>query len=146
MVFQNFFVASGLLGDRGSLTLTFPGPSATLELWRSSSEFCAIRSNPIRNSWVWVWYNRFRVKRLHVKNMLLRLGPDFETQMKAADWVLKAHTHLLLRIKMKAKLISWFVVSGYGIWSGICMLQESQSVFIRVLGMGYTYSEFLVSL
>ncbi|KAF5801505.1 hypothetical protein HanXRQr2_Chr06g0248851 [Helianthus annuus] len=117
MVFQNFFVASGLLGDRGSLTLTFPGPSATLE-----------------------------VKRLHVKNMLLRLGPDFETQMKAADWVLKAHTHLLLRIKMKAKLISWFVVSGYGIWSGICMLQESQSVFIRVLGMGYTYSEFLVSL
>ncbi|KAL8263850.1 hypothetical protein R6Q59_021980 [Mikania micrantha] len=41
---KNFFVASGLLGDRGSLTLTFPGPSATLELWRSSSEFCAIRS------------------------------------------------------------------------------------------------------
>ncbi|XP_022011020.1 uncharacterized protein LOC110910728 [Helianthus annuus] len=58
---ENFFVASGLLGDRGSLTLTFPGPSATLELWRSSSEFCAIRSNLIRNSWVWVWYNRFRV-------------------------------------------------------------------------------------
>uniref|UniRef100_A0A251SB46 Uncharacterized protein n=2 Tax=Helianthus annuus TaxID=4232 RepID=A0A251SB46_HELAN len=128
MVFQNFFVASGLLGDRGSLTLTFPGPSATLELWRSSD------------------LGFIKVKRLHVKNMLLRLGPDFETQMKAADWVLKAHTHLLLRIKMKAKLISWFVVSGYGIWSGICMLQESQSVFIRVLGMGYTYSEFLVSL
>lgn len=41
---KNFFVASGLLGDRGSLTLTFPGPRATLELWRSSSEFCAIRS------------------------------------------------------------------------------------------------------
>ncbi|XP_023752745.1 uncharacterized protein LOC111901109 isoform X1 [Lactuca sativa] len=41
---KNFFVASGLLGDRGSLTLTFPGPSATLELWRSSSEFCAMRS------------------------------------------------------------------------------------------------------
>lgn len=41
---ENFIVASGLLGDRGSLTLTFPGPSATLELWKSSSEFCAIRS------------------------------------------------------------------------------------------------------
>ncbi|XP_071730708.1 uncharacterized protein [Rutidosis leptorrhynchoides] len=41
---KNFFLASGLLGDRGSLTLTFPGPSAKLELWRSSSEFCAIRS------------------------------------------------------------------------------------------------------
>ncbi|PWA74078.1 transducin/WD40 repeat-like superfamily protein [Artemisia annua] len=41
---KNFFVASGLLGDRGSLTLTFPGQSATLELWRSSSEFSAIRS------------------------------------------------------------------------------------------------------
>lgn len=41
---KNFFVASGLLGDRGSLTLTFPGSIATLELWRSSSEFCAMRS------------------------------------------------------------------------------------------------------
>ncbi|KAL4565491.1 hypothetical protein LXL04_029589 [Taraxacum kok-saghyz] len=41
---KNFFVASGLVGDRGSLTLTFPGSSATLELWRSSSEFCAMRS------------------------------------------------------------------------------------------------------
>ncbi|KAI3672656.1 hypothetical protein L6452_38753 [Arctium lappa] len=39
---KNFFVPSGLLGDRGSLTLTFTGPMATLELWRSSSEFCAI--------------------------------------------------------------------------------------------------------
>ncbi|XP_076953236.1 uncharacterized protein LOC143627254 [Bidens hawaiensis] len=41
---KNLFLASGLLGDRGSLTLTFPGQSSTLELWRSSSEFCAIRS------------------------------------------------------------------------------------------------------
>ncbi|PIA34273.1 hypothetical protein AQUCO_03800098v1 [Aquilegia coerulea] len=41
---QNFIVASGLQGDRGSMTLTFPGPRATLELWRSSSEYCAIRS------------------------------------------------------------------------------------------------------
>nr|XP_043629469.1 uncharacterized protein LOC122600775 isoform X2 [Erigeron canadensis] len=41
---KNFFVASGLIGDRGSLTLSFPGPNATLELWRSSAEFCAIRS------------------------------------------------------------------------------------------------------
>ncbi|OVA02109.1 WD40 repeat [Macleaya cordata] len=41
---ESFIVASGLQGDRGSVTLTFPGPHATLELWRSSSEFCAIRS------------------------------------------------------------------------------------------------------
>lgn len=40
----NFIVASGLQGDRGSLTLTFPGLSAVLELWKSSSEFCAMRS------------------------------------------------------------------------------------------------------
>lgn len=39
-----FNVASGLIGDRGSLTLTFPGSSATLELWRSSSEYSALRS------------------------------------------------------------------------------------------------------
>nr|KYP58650.1 WD repeat-containing protein 7 [Cajanus cajan] len=41
---ENFIVASGLLGDKGSLTLTFPVQSATLELWKSSSEFCAMRS------------------------------------------------------------------------------------------------------
>ena len=41
---ENFIVGSGLQGDKGSLTLTFPGLSATLELWKSSSEFCAMRS------------------------------------------------------------------------------------------------------
>ncbi|KAA8522455.1 hypothetical protein F0562_013184 [Nyssa sinensis] len=41
---ENFIVASGLHGDRGSLTLTFPSLSATLELWKLSSEFCAMRS------------------------------------------------------------------------------------------------------
>ncbi|PON39898.1 Regulatory associated protein of TOR [Parasponia andersonii] len=41
---KNFIVASGLQGDRGSLTLAFPDLSASLELWRSSSEFCAMRS------------------------------------------------------------------------------------------------------
>lgn len=41
---EGFVIASGLLGDRGSLTLAFPGLHATLELWRSSSEFCAMRS------------------------------------------------------------------------------------------------------
>ncbi|KAJ8646225.1 hypothetical protein MRB53_007973 [Persea americana] len=41
---ESFVVASGLLGDKGSLTLAFPGSQATLELWRSSSEFCAMRS------------------------------------------------------------------------------------------------------
>lgn len=41
---HNFIVSSGLQGDRGSTTLTFPGPHTTVELWRSSSEFCAIRS------------------------------------------------------------------------------------------------------
>nr|GEY43846.1 transducin/WD40 repeat-like superfamily protein [Tanacetum cinerariifolium] len=30
--------------DRGSLTLTFPGQSEMLKLWRSSSEFCAVKS------------------------------------------------------------------------------------------------------
>lgn len=40
----NFLLASGLQGDRGSLTLTFPGSRATLELWKSSSEFSAMRS------------------------------------------------------------------------------------------------------
>ncbi|KAL3021525.1 hypothetical protein AAZX31_05G197500 [Glycine max] len=41
---ENFIVASGLQGDKGSLTLTFPAQSATLQLWKSSSEFCAMRS------------------------------------------------------------------------------------------------------
>lgn len=41
---ENFVVASGLPGDKGSLTLMFPAQSATLELWKSSSEFCAMRS------------------------------------------------------------------------------------------------------
>ncbi|KAJ4949954.1 hypothetical protein NE237_026786 [Protea cynaroides] len=41
---EKFVVASGLQGDRGSVTLTFPGLPAALELWRTSSEFCAIRS------------------------------------------------------------------------------------------------------
>ncbi|KAF2313386.1 hypothetical protein GH714_010705 [Hevea brasiliensis] len=41
---ENFILASGLQGDKGSLTLTFPGLSAALELWKSSSEFCAMRS------------------------------------------------------------------------------------------------------
>ncbi|PQP96771.1 uncharacterized protein Pyn_39842 [Prunus yedoensis var. nudiflora] len=41
---ESFIVASGFQGDKGSLTLTFPNLSATLELWRMSSEFCAMRS------------------------------------------------------------------------------------------------------
>ncbi|XP_073225882.1 uncharacterized protein [Cicer arietinum] len=41
---ENFIVASGLQGDKGSLTLSFPGESAALELWKSSSEFSAMRS------------------------------------------------------------------------------------------------------
>lgn len=41
---ENFILASGLQGDKGSLTLSFPGQSATLELWKSSSEFSAMRS------------------------------------------------------------------------------------------------------
>ncbi|CAN6579041.1 unnamed protein product [Malus baccata var. baccata] len=41
---DNFFVASGFQGDKGSLTLAFPNLSANLELWRMSSEFCAMRS------------------------------------------------------------------------------------------------------
>ncbi|KAF6162144.1 hypothetical protein GIB67_008273 [Kingdonia uniflora] len=41
---ENFTVVSALQGDKGSATLTFPGRHATLELWRSSSEFCAMRS------------------------------------------------------------------------------------------------------
>lgn len=41
---NGFVVSSGLQGDKGSLTLTFPGFTANLELWKSSSEFCAMRS------------------------------------------------------------------------------------------------------
>ncbi|KAK4787078.1 hypothetical protein SAY86_010911 [Trapa natans] len=39
-----FIVSSGLTGDRGALTLSFPGINAVLELWKLSSEFCAMRS------------------------------------------------------------------------------------------------------
>lgn len=41
---DSFIVSSGILGDRGSMTLTFPGSSSILELWRSSSEYSALRS------------------------------------------------------------------------------------------------------
>ncbi|KAL8064093.1 hypothetical protein ABFS82_01G068400 [Erythranthe guttata] len=41
---NSFIVSSGILGDRGSMTLTFPGPNSTLELWKSSSEYSALRS------------------------------------------------------------------------------------------------------
>ncbi|XP_039843581.1 uncharacterized protein LOC120703529 isoform X3 [Panicum virgatum] len=37
-------IATGVVGDRGSFTLMFPGKDATLELWKSSAEFCAMRS------------------------------------------------------------------------------------------------------
>ncbi|CAL5053035.1 unnamed protein product [Urochloa decumbens] len=37
-------IATGVVGDRGSFTLMFPGKEATLELWKSSAEFCAMRS------------------------------------------------------------------------------------------------------
>ncbi|TVU08986.1 hypothetical protein EJB05_42418, partial [Eragrostis curvula] len=37
-------IGTGVVGDRGSFTLTFPGKEATLELWKSSAEFCAMRS------------------------------------------------------------------------------------------------------
>ncbi|KAL8138888.1 hypothetical protein V2J09_004889 [Rumex salicifolius] len=41
---EEFILAPGLEGDRGSVTLAFPGRDSTLELWKSSSEFSAIRS------------------------------------------------------------------------------------------------------
>ncbi|XP_065858369.1 uncharacterized protein [Euphorbia lathyris] len=41
---ENFILSSGLQGDKGSLTLIFPGLSSNLELWKSSSEFSAMRS------------------------------------------------------------------------------------------------------
>ncbi|AQL03676.1 Transducin/WD40 repeat-like superfamily protein [Zea mays] len=37
-------IATGVVGDKGSFTLMFPGKEATLELWKSSAEFCAMRS------------------------------------------------------------------------------------------------------
>lgn len=37
-------IATGVVGDRGSFTLMFPGKEATLELWKSSAEFSAMRS------------------------------------------------------------------------------------------------------
>ncbi|KAL6602748.1 hypothetical protein ACP70R_043109 [Stipagrostis hirtigluma subsp. patula] len=37
-------IATGVVGDRGSFTLTCPGKEATLQLWKSSAEFCAMRS------------------------------------------------------------------------------------------------------
>ncbi|XP_062228905.1 uncharacterized protein LOC133926811 isoform X2 [Phragmites australis] len=41
---EGCYIATGVVGDRGSFTLMFPGKEATLELWKSSSEFCAMRS------------------------------------------------------------------------------------------------------
>ncbi|KAL3742997.1 hypothetical protein ACJRO7_018322 [Eucalyptus globulus] len=41
---ENFIVGPGLAGDKGSFTVTFPCTSAVLELWKLSSEFCAMRS------------------------------------------------------------------------------------------------------
>ncbi|CAM8955422.1 unnamed protein product [Rhodiola kirilowii] len=41
---KKFCIASGLDGDMGSLTLTFPGVHANLELWKTSSEYSAMRS------------------------------------------------------------------------------------------------------
>ncbi|KAH0453973.1 hypothetical protein IEQ34_018297 [Dendrobium chrysotoxum] len=41
---DGFEIAAGILGDRGSMTLMFPGLCASLELWKSSSEYCAMRS------------------------------------------------------------------------------------------------------
>ncbi|KAG9445500.1 hypothetical protein H6P81_011628 [Aristolochia fimbriata] len=41
---ESFFVTSGLRGHRGAQTVAFPGSRATLELWRLSPEFCALRS------------------------------------------------------------------------------------------------------
>lgn len=41
---EDCHIATGVVGDRGSITLMFPGKDATLELWKSSAEFCAMRS------------------------------------------------------------------------------------------------------
>ncbi|KAJ3692214.1 hypothetical protein LUZ60_012564 [Juncus effusus] len=37
-------LATGTVGDRGAVSLMFPGTEPTLELWKSSPEFCAMRS------------------------------------------------------------------------------------------------------
>uniref|UniRef100_A0ACD5WWE4 Uncharacterized protein n=1 Tax=Avena sativa TaxID=4498 RepID=A0ACD5WWE4_AVESA len=37
-------IATGVVGDRGAFTLMFPGKEATLELWKLSAEFSAMRS------------------------------------------------------------------------------------------------------
>ncbi|KAJ3686222.1 hypothetical protein LUZ61_015386 [Rhynchospora tenuis] len=37
-------ITAGTVGDRGAMSLMFPGIEPTLELWRSSPEFCAMRS------------------------------------------------------------------------------------------------------
>ncbi|KAK9668081.1 hypothetical protein RND81_13G033800 [Saponaria officinalis] len=42
--YEHLMFAPGLEGDRGSVTLAFPAFSSTLQLWKSSSEFCALRS------------------------------------------------------------------------------------------------------
>lgn len=42
--YENMMSAPGLEGDGGSFTLAFPALSSALELWKSSSEFCAMRS------------------------------------------------------------------------------------------------------
>ncbi|KAL9242797.1 hypothetical protein vseg_016761 [Gypsophila vaccaria] len=42
--YEHLMFAPGLEGDRGSFTLAFPAFSSTLQLWKSSSEFCALRS------------------------------------------------------------------------------------------------------
>jgi hypothetical protein len=41
---QHIKVGSGLAGDRGAMTLSLPNQRATLELWKKSPEFCALRS------------------------------------------------------------------------------------------------------
>jgi hypothetical protein len=41
---QHIRVGSGLAGDRGAMTLSLPNQRATLELWKTSPEFCALRS------------------------------------------------------------------------------------------------------
>ncbi|KMT12020.1 hypothetical protein BVRB_5g099790 [Beta vulgaris subsp. vulgaris] len=42
--YDNVMSAPGLEGDGGSITLAFPAYSSALQLWKSSSEFCAMRS------------------------------------------------------------------------------------------------------
>ncbi|XP_057521344.1 uncharacterized protein LOC130801496 [Amaranthus tricolor] len=42
--YKNMWSAPGLEGEGGSVTLAFPAFSSALQLWKSSSEFCAMRS------------------------------------------------------------------------------------------------------